>query len=196
MAGLVLIALVVLAIVFVAVSKNKKRAMLISVGVIGVYHLYVSTTCGPNRADVKVMKPMAEKISEYIVKNGIPESLQDIPNLPYGLEGCERKVEYSKFNSHELITEKVDSKEKADFYHISEKCNFVYKSTLYYIELDEGISKEIKNGGGGSIDIGNKTSHTWASLSFDLNSTGNIIMKHDFSFVNSKNTGICNPMRQ
>ena len=46
-------------------------------------------SCGPNSADVKVMKPMAEKISEYIVKHGIPKSLKDIPDLPYGLEGCE-----------------------------------------------------------------------------------------------------------
>jgi hypothetical protein len=46
--------------------------------------------CGPNSSDVKVMKPMAEKISDYIVKNGIPESLEDIPDLPYGLEGCSK----------------------------------------------------------------------------------------------------------
>jgi hypothetical protein len=50
-------------------------------------------TCGPNSADVKVMKPMAEAISSYIIKHGVPKSLEDIPGLPYRLEGCERKQE-------------------------------------------------------------------------------------------------------
>ena len=49
--------------------------------------------CGPNSADVKVMKPMAEKISAYIIKNGIPKSLKDIPDLPYGLVGCKKVQE-------------------------------------------------------------------------------------------------------
>ena len=58
-------------------------------GVFGFNALY-HHTCGPNSADVKVMKPMAEKISDYIVKNGIPKSLKDIPDLPYGLVGCRK----------------------------------------------------------------------------------------------------------
>ncbi len=53
----------------------------------GFKYVY-KVTCGPDPEDVKVMKPMAEAISEYIVEHGIPKSLSKIPDLPYRLEGC------------------------------------------------------------------------------------------------------------
>lgn len=160
------------------------------------FNAYYHHACGPNSSDVKVMKPMAEKISAYIVKNGIPESLKDIPDLPYGLEGCEREVKYSKFNSNELIDEKVDSKEKADFYNMNEDCNFSYKKRIYSIELDKGWSRNIEDISRGSVDIGNKQSHTWASLGFDLNSIGEVKIRYGFSFASSKTDGICKSWRQ
>jgi hypothetical protein len=92
----ILMILFVIAMAFALRQKGAKPAwIVIGSFVFGLwgFNLYYHHTCGPNSADVKVMKPMAEKISEYIVKNGIPESLKDIPDLPYGLEGCERKQE-------------------------------------------------------------------------------------------------------
>ena len=94
MAFFVLMGLIAILIVYISVAKKKKRALLISVVILGMFHIYVRHTCGPNSSDVKVMKPMAEKISEYIVKNGIPESLKDIPDLPYGLEECRKETIY------------------------------------------------------------------------------------------------------
>ena len=68
---------------------NIKTIKTVIISTIGMLSLSgCSLFCGPNMSDVKVMKPMAQKISDYIVKNGIPESLKDIPDLPYGLEGC------------------------------------------------------------------------------------------------------------
>ena len=86
MAGIILLLLIIVLLVFIAYSKNRKVALLISLLILLSYHLYVSYQCGPNKKDVAVMKPMAEAISNYIVKNGIPKSLKDIPGLPYELE--------------------------------------------------------------------------------------------------------------
>ena len=58
------------------------------------FNAYYHHACGPNRSDVKVMKPMAEAISNYIVKHGIPESLKDIPGLPYELKECRKETIY------------------------------------------------------------------------------------------------------
>ena len=48
--------------------------------------------CSPNKEDIAIMKPMAQKIADYIVANGIPESLENIPNLLYMVEGCEKEM--------------------------------------------------------------------------------------------------------
>ena len=83
MAFFVLMGLIAILIVYISVAKKKKRALLISVVILGMFYLYVRHTCGPNQADVKVMTPMAEAISNYIVKHGMPDNLEDIPILPY-----------------------------------------------------------------------------------------------------------------
>ena len=146
-------------------SKAVHKIFFVSVAIIVGFYTYAKYTCGPNRADVKVMKPMAEKISEYIVKNGIPESLKDIPDLPYGLVRCEKHQK---------------NLEKCIFY----KNNTEYESEIYilgdvYIEI---YSKQTKTG-----------------LRYELtknSSTKNwLINKSNIAF-SSKNSGICNPMRQ
>ena len=42
--------------------------------------------CGPNLSDVRVMQPMGDKISKYLTTKGKPDSLDNIPNLPYELK--------------------------------------------------------------------------------------------------------------
>jgi len=87
---LVLIIFIMLVVLIIQLFRRKpvKKLLLSYVAIFVGYHLYVSYTCGPNRSDVKVMKPMADAITKYLLKNGIPKSLDEIPNLPYKLEGC------------------------------------------------------------------------------------------------------------
>jgi len=79
MAGLVLIALIVILLFYIVLSKNSKKAFFISVAIVGAYMLYVNHACSPNKKDMKAMKPMAEAIVKY----GFPKTLEDTYNLPY-----------------------------------------------------------------------------------------------------------------
>jgi len=100
MAGVVLIGILILMFLgwmfAMGYGVSMKRLFISYALILISYHLYVSYSCGANSADVKVMKPMAEAVSSYIIKNGIPKSLEDIPNLPYELEGCERERDNKK----------------------------------------------------------------------------------------------------
>ena len=88
------------------------------VSLVGFNYFY-NYTCGANSADVKVMKPMAQKISDYIIKNGIPESLKDIPDLPYGLVGCKKEITYADagYTPRTYRTEKSQWEEKVEICH-------------------------------------------------------------------------------
>lgn len=66
---------------------------------------YFEKECAPNPEDVKVMKPQAEVITNYILENGIPESMENIVNLPYEWDKCERtskNVEWCYFKIGEI----------------------------------------------------------------------------------------------
>jgi hypothetical protein len=97
------------------------------------------------------MKPMAEKIADYIVENGIPESLKDIPDLPYRLEGCERSVTYRK--QVDVSYRDTKKKEDASFAIINEGCRFVYKQNTYKVHFRFEDDYEIENDDRGDIDI-------------------------------------------
>ena len=121
---------IILFIIAMAIAlryKGAKPAWLVIISfVLGMsgHLIYYKHTCGPNKKDVSVMKPMAEAISNYIVKNGIPKSLEDIPDLPYELEGCNK------------VQDNVE-----DCYFYSNKSRYFLR--LY--ELSEGLSIEIEN---------------------------------------------------
>ena len=129
---LVLIVLFVVGIIISGVTMGYKGIIVVLGSFIfGLWGFsrYYNYTCNPNQADVELMRPMTQKISDYIVKNGIPESLRDIPDLPYGLEGCEKHQK---------------NLEKCIFY----KNNKEYESEIYilgdiYIEI---YSKQTKTG--------------------------------------------------
>ena len=55
---------------------------------IGVYTNH--RDCSPNKEDLAIMTPMAEAISNYIIKNGIPNSMRSISNLPYKFTICRK----------------------------------------------------------------------------------------------------------
>ena len=46
--------------------------------------------CGPDKSIQQVTDPLATAILNHINAHGKPESLADIPDLPYRVEGCEK----------------------------------------------------------------------------------------------------------
>lgn len=123
------------------------------VSLVGFNYFY-NYTCGDNSADVKVMKPMAQKISDYIVKNGIPESLKDIPDLPYGLEGCEREQE----NLEQCIFHKNNKEYEAEIYILGNM-----DITIRCRKSKTGLRYELEN---------NTTSNQWTILEKDIAYSG------------------------
>lgn len=110
-----LLALMVLTLIVMLIMRQGwKRILIVFVGflvVIGIFNTYVTKTCGPNAKDVEIMTPQAEAISNYIHKNGIPESLAKIPNLPYPLKSCKRSshkyeecIFYMNTNKYNITT--------------------------------------------------------------------------------------------
>ena len=151
-------------------------------------------SCGPDSTDVKVIKPMAEKISNYIVKNGIPESLKNIPDLPYALEMCKGKHTYYKFDSKAFTNIEVSSKEDAEFKAIDKTCYFTNKSRNYYIKLNGNYT--LGDSGNVMIKIENDDSKTGIQYFFKRDTTGNTYIDHKGNPYSSKTDGFCNPMRQ
>jgi len=88
LAGFIWLGMIVLGIIFTAVSGGNVKVAKWSIVSIASFYILAKLICGPSLIDTYRMKPMAEAISNYIVKNGIPKSLKDIPDLPYELEGC------------------------------------------------------------------------------------------------------------
>jgi hypothetical protein len=159
------------------------------------FNAYYKHACGPNSADVKVMKPMAQAISDYIIKHGVPESLKDIPDLPYGLVGCERVVYYSQFDNKIYEYIKVKEREKATTESVREQCNFIANKRDYYFKYRSLFDLE-NNTKGVTIEIGNNDSLTWTLFHFKTNENNITTGDSMANFKCSKDTGICNPMRQ
>jgi len=151
-------------------------------------------SCGSDGADVKVIKPMAEKISEYIVKNGIPESLKDIPGLPDELEGCVRESYYDKFDKKTLNYIKIPSKEGADTKVIIQKCYFNHQSKKYTLSINGNY--EFDYGGKFIMDIKNYTSETGIQYFFKLDAKGQIYLERKGNPYSSKINGWCTQMKQ
>ncbi len=136
-----------------------------------VYRLlmgYFEKECGPNPEDVKVMTPQAEAISNYILKNGIPKSLADIPNLPYALENCkwaDENVEWCYFDINENK----------------------YSTRLYFVAYDNGIDIDVR--------IHSEKSETGMFTEIEKISNGTFEVVEHLKAYSTKDDGICNPMR-
>jgi len=86
--------------------------------------------CRPDGEVVRVATPMVEKIADYIVKHGVPESLEDIPDLPYGFDGCKYRI---------FDKERTSIEEECYFFENDKKFNISYHvgvSVTEYIEID------------------------------------------------------------
>jgi len=175
MAFFVLMALVAALIIYISLAPRKKRALIISAVILGGYLLYVRLACGPDPRDVKVMKPMAEAISEYIVKHGVPKSLEDIPGLPYRLEGCETKMELGSRKETCALQYKP---RKIDIY-------FTYSKPIVDGKEYEDVFLKMRN----------SNSETGSIVELHKGNNGFKLVRK-IKYYSGKTSGICNPMRQ
>ena len=165
----------------------KLFGVFLAVAVIGsmAFSYKYQKECGPDSADVKVMKPMAKAISDYIVKHGIPKSLSEIPNLPYRLEGCEREEYYSG-----AYGKKVPKRE-AFGYDIDIQCKTERDITVTvgsFIDFEDnttymGVNFESPNRTVYGISMQKKANETTYEIEEDKP-------------VRFKSDGICNPLKQ
>ena len=159
-------------------------------GILGFNYAY-DQTCGANNSDVKVMKPMAQKISDYIVKNGIPESLKDIPNLPYGLEGCEKSSEYKRVENG--AWKQADMK-NAQLIKKIENCSILIKnkkiSLFFSVKIYPSDNEEYI-----SLKMENNSSKTVSHIDFKKDGKY-FVVDYPLKFGSGKRDGICNPMKQ
>ena len=174
MAGLIMMGLIALMVIGTILtffmSKGWKKALYTFVTflvIIGVFHLYVDHTCGPNAKDVEIMTPQAEAISNYILKNGIPESLSQVPNLPYKLERCSKQTK------------------------IDETCSYKNNNRLYTINFYRFMPGSYTL----RIDTPHKNGITRVAAHFKEQSNGAWVLENlDAHLAFGK--GLCNPMRQ
>jgi len=146
-----------------------------------------SFACGPNSHDVKIMKPQAKAITEYIIKNGIPKSLEEIPDLHYELMGCERKVQYEA-----AYYEVLKSQEGADYAVIEEKCMFLNQKKTYNLRLWFVKHYKSLSSSHGNIYLSNKATETTVEYSIDSDEKGiYLIGKNNPRIDGSNSFGIC-----
>ena len=101
---------------------------------IGGFH-YAHTykrQCSPNAEDIKLMTPQAEVITNYILQNGIPKSMAEIPNVPYKLENCVRERFYAEH--HPYYTEGQRERATGDEV-LKEKCTFTVNERTYDVSI-------------------------------------------------------------
>ena len=130
--------------------------------------------CRPSYSVVKTATPMVEKMADYIVKHGMPDSLEDIHDLPYVLNGCKKTIIY--WNDHDIVKEIKD----AEWIEIKGTCTFLNKGKTFNVNLrltkfvnkifDDGeidISSDKTSVGIGFKMLDGKLIHDKASSSFD-----------------------------
>jgi len=178
----------VIGVIFVIVlifSNNDKLHTIVFLSIIGFY-IFAKFCCAPNFFEVHTMLPMAKKVTSYIEKNTIPNSIKDIPDLPYELTGCKKDITYGDAGDRprNYLTENSQWEEKVETCHFK---NMVLRLTLVR------ALKPQKSKWTGDVRIDSDGDITLSSL----------ISEHDNGkFISEKlyftgsNKGICNPLRQ
>ena len=148
--------------------------------------------CGPNYFVVKTAKPVAEKIADYIVKNGIPERLDKIPDLPYKVINCKRTSLFTK--EVDLKEINVANQKEAEWKEVNESCaldtpdNYYYKISFWF-----AINYKFPKRSSGRLEI--ESSNTVVTVSFKKDDNNNII--HDaIGTANINTNGICRSFKQ
>jgi hypothetical protein len=205
MAGLIMMGLIALMVIGTILtffmSKGWKKALYTFISflvIIGLFILYTNKACGPNAKDVEIMTPQAEAISNYILENGLPNSLAEIPDLPYKLEGCKKETQFTDQN-----LQTMKDKNLADHIIKNEECFFNTDHSHYLIQVS--VVEKFK---------GNKYAYGTLKLYSNENQTGiDYIYIYDANkmqweykkFLNdtnrnpriydNKTSGICNTLR-
>ena len=173
-------------------KKPVKKMLLSYVLILGGYYLYVTYTCGPNRADVKVMKPQTDAIVQYILTGGVSKPLSGLSGLPYQLTDCERSEVYWDKNNPYKIAESI---EDSDLLEIKEKCIFTKNDEKYKTKMRFSIRFNASSFG--ELTVENQESETAIRYLFkQKNSNQSYIISNEPHFYSFKISGICNPMRQ
>ena len=86
LAGFIWLGMIVLGIIFTAVSGGNVKVAKWSIVSIASFYILAKLICGPSLIDTYRMKPMGDAINAYLITKGKPSSLDSIPNLPYKLK--------------------------------------------------------------------------------------------------------------
>lgn len=131
--------------------------------ILALYALLRFAFCRPSYFVVETATPMVEKMADHIVTHGIPESLDEIPGLPYELNNCKRKYKYEKRVVLKDI--QVASQKEADWSIIDETCSFQHENTRYSLWFWFVVHYNTPKSTHGKLRI--KSSKTSVGISFD-----------------------------
>lgn len=147
--------------------------------------------CRPSYSVVKTATPMVEKIADYIVEHGVPESLDEIQGLPYKLEGCRKEVTHRKQVG--ISYENTKEKDNASFSIIEEECYFATQSHKYKIWLWFSEHHKDKMATYGTLEVGfDKTS---VLSHFEMNEKKQLIHSSPGSSFDNR-FGFCRQLKQ
>jgi len=147
--------------------------------------------CRPSYSVVKTATPMVEKISDYIVAHGVPESLDEIQGLPYQIEGCKREITHRKQVG--ISYKNTQKKDNASFSIIEEECYFVTQSYKYKIWLWFSEHYKDKMAIHGTLEVGfDKTS---VLSHFEMNEKKQLIHSSPGSSFDNR-FGFCRQLKQ
>ena len=141
--------------------------------------------CRPNPFTVHTATPVVKKIASYIEENGLPNTLDEIPNLPYKLKECTRKEVY--WNDHT----KAKTKKEADWMELLYGCKFFKGKNTY--QINGRFMRSIdKFDWEGEMDIDSRK--TTVGVSFKTHH--NKLVPGPIGTGHSKLTGLCKQFKQ
>lgn len=158
---------------------------------LALYVLLRFAFCRPNYFVVKTATPMVEKIADYIVEHGVPESLGNIPNMPLKVNNCRRLItNYKKIDFKDV---KVQTKKESDKSIIDETCYFSENTNLYKIKLWLVEHNTTPKSIYGKLSI--RLNKTHVGISFDTDENGKLIRKKIGSGFDNR-FGFCRQFKQ
>ncbi len=141
--------------------------------------------CRPNPFTVHTATPVVKKIATYIEENGLPNKLDEIPDLPYKLEECTRKEVY--WNGHSIAKDKKE----ADWMELLYDCKFFKNGKAYQI-YGRFMRNIDKYDWEGDMDI--DSGKTTVGVSFET--SNNKLVPGSIGTGYSKLTGLCKQFKQ